>query len=44
MDFIADVFDILATAGILLSLPVLLVLAGYWPLAILYFIGLGAIL
>lgn len=44
MDLLADVFDILATAGILLSLPVLLVLAGYWPLAVLYLVGLGAIL
>lgn len=44
MDLLADICDIIATAGILLSLPVLLILAGYWPLAILYFIGLGAIL
>lgn len=40
----ADICDIIATAGILLAMPVLLILAGYWPLAILYFIGLGACL
>lgn len=40
----ADICDIIATAGILLAMPVLLVLAGYWPLAILYFVGLGTIL
>lgn len=36
--------DMIGSIAILLAIPAALIAIGWWPLAIVYFIGLGAIL